>query len=526
MSQIVTPSWKCQEVPYDSNITLNQVFERQAMLTPNHIAYKMCGQTITYHVLNGRANALSHMFMEHYSICKGKIVAICMKRSIELMTCILAVIKTGAAFCILDKSIPHKRMQYILQDSQASLLIHGDDYSPPLPRLPCLAYDKSALSICNCTPVTDLSSDNTAYVVYTSGSTGFPKGVMISHRSVVNRIHWMINELGLSSQDIFLQKTFLMFDVCIWEILCGLFCGATTVLLEGGQESNIASIWRCIQTEKVTITHFIPTVLAQFLSFVESRKVLEGLNHLRYIISSGEPLSYKTVADFNQLFQASKTQLYNLYGPAEATIDVTFFNCTGYINSDQVVPIGRPIWNTRIYILDRHKQLCGNLQAGEIYISGDNVGKGYIHTNKSMPDPFLPDPFWQGRIMYRTGDCGRWHDDVIEFRGRLDDQIKLKGIRIEPNEIEYMLLAYEDITLSVICQYDDTRLICLYMSDHPIETIALKRYLSEYFPQYMLPALFLRIEKFPFLANGKIDRKQIKTLCRQLKIQELKAAFS
>ena len=188
----------------------------------------------------------------------------------------------------------------------------------------------------------------------------------------------MIYEFKLSHQDVFLQKTVLDFDVSMWEILAGLLYGATIVFLKNGQESNIGRILNLCINDKITICHFVPTFLDEFLSFAEIRDAVQSLNDLRYIISSGESLPYKTVERFDQLFSRTNTQLWNLYGTTEATIDVTFFNCTHYYNPQKIVPIGKPIWNTKIYILDENKQLCEQMQPGEIYIAGENVGKGYL----------------------------------------------------------------------------------------------------------------------------------------------------
>ena len=478
MSKIITPSYQYKNVSYDKNILLIKLFESQAAKFPNQIAYKYKKEFITYQELDESANRFANMLIEKYEIKNNPTIAIKMERSIELFISILAVLKTGASFLVIDSNIAQERTEYLLHNSESQILIYKN-IKHALPNIPCEEYSEVILQYPSKCPNIEYSGSDTAYIIYTSGSTGRPKGIMISNYSLVNRLLWMINEFKLNNKDVFFQKSSLMFDVSIWEYFCGLICGASIILLEHGQEGNVGIIIKTIIEERITICHFVPVFLSQFLYFAEQRKLIEKMEDFRYIISSGEALKYQTVLDFNRIFHCKKTQMYNLYGPAEAAIDVTYFNCTGYTNVNHTIPIGKPIWNTKIYIMQQN-ELCDEGQIGEIYISGDNVGKGYINSNKVESDRFIPDPYWPGNMMYRTGDLGRWVNEFIEYIGRCDNQINIMGIRIEPEEIENLLAEYPSIDMSVVCVYKEIFLVCLFVSKKEIVGTDLRNYLLKF----------------------------------------------
>ena len=497
---------------YPREKTIHSFFEEMAINNPDKIAVEFEEEHITYHDLNHLANQFATTLIR-YGIVVGDIVAISTERSINMIIAILAILKVGAAYLPIDVNIPDERKRYYLDTAKVKVILSTSD-NEILFNVPNINMDKISNDV-SLVPNPQVASDNIAYVIFTSGSTGNPKGVMIKHYSVINRLLWMKEQYNLSEEDVFIQKTLYSFDVSVWEIFLWFFCGAKLCLLKSGDESNFTNLIDMIDERKITICHFVPSILRVFLGFILHRGGIDKLKSLNKVFSSGEALNYDLVTKFNNmLFKENLTELHNLYGPTEATVDVTYFDCTDYYSDDKVIPIGKPIWNTNIYILDEHGKKCAAGERGEIYISGDGVAAGYINNPDLTEKAFLPDLFCDSATMYKTGDRGRWHNGVIEFLGRLDHQVKIHGIRIEIEEIENHINNYEPIKQSIVIAVGDVtkKLIAYYSSTNAVDSSLIINYLSTKLPKIMIPSEFIFIEAFPLTHNGKIDRKQLEYL--------------
>jgi amino acid adenylation domain-containing protein len=361
-----------------------------------------------------------------------------------------------------------------------------------------------------------LSAESLAYVIYTSGSTGRPKGVMNRHQGLVNRLVWMQSEYELNVDDAVLQKTPFSFDVSVWEFFWPLLVGARLVMARPEGHKDPAYLVRAIQRNNITTMHFVPSMLEAFLEHANGAECASVLR----VMCSGEALSSATVRRFQE--RLSNCALHNLYGPTEAAIDVTSWTCARDIQEERIA-IGRPIGNTRIYILDEEGEPVPVGVGGEIHIGGDGVGRGYLRRPELTAERFVADPFSgeEGARMYRTGDVGRWRGDGnIEFLGRNDEQVKIRGFRIELGEIEARLSEHEGVQEAVVLAREDMpgdkRLVAYYTSSPAADTEQegvgaeqLRAHLAAKLPEYMVPAAYVRMERMPLTANGKLDRKSL-----------------
>lgn len=499
---------------YSKEFTLVQLFEKTVKEAPDAIALKEGYKTLSYRELNSKVNKMSR-YMIASGVKPGDQIAILLNRSIEMVIAILSVLKAGGSYLPLSTQSPDERNRSILKDSHTRFVVMKSQKEQIiLPNIIILTTeetswaqeDNSNLNI-------HISSSSLAYIIFTSGSTGNPKGSAIRHFSVVNRLLWMINEYSLNEKDVFLQKTICTFDVSVWEIFIGLIIGAKTYLLREGEEKNIAIISKTIIEEKITVCHFVPSMFKIFLEYVKHKNIINNMQYLRHIFSSGEILDYNSVQKFNDLFAKQyKTQLHNLYGPTETTIDVSYFNCTNYRNPLKIVPIGKPIWNTKIYILNEDLSMCNDNEPGEIYVSGDGVALGYLNRDDITEKNFIQDIYWQEHIMYKTGDIGVWSNGNILYLGRKDNQIKINGYRIELEEIEYFINHVEGIrnSLVTLVKINNCNLLeAYYTSEFPINAKTVKSYLKSKLPLYMIPTNFYRLDSFLYTPSGKVDRKRI-----------------
>jgi len=515
MTKMIVMGNNCTNRPYPRERNIHSFFEEAAQKHPNRIAVEFGNESVTYRELNDSANMLAAVIQKS-NVEVGDVVVVSVERSINMMIAILAVLKSGAAYLPISINIPEERKRYYIETAKAQLILSERDENT-LYNIPNVNIQKSPPkeeSLQN----PRVSSDALAYVIFTSGSTGNPKGVMIKHHSVVNRLLWMKEQYGLCEEDIFLQKTPYSFDVSVWEIFLWFFCGAKLCLLKPGHEGNAETLINTIHSYEVTACHFVPSVMSAFLEFLSHRGGLERISCLKNVFSSGEALKYDLIIKFNNMLtKENETKLHNLYGPTEATVDVTFFDCTGYHSEDRIVPIGKPIWNTKIYVLDENGEECIDGEKGELYISGDNVAMGYINNSELTEKSFVPDPFCVGTMMYKTGDLGRWNNGNIEFFGRTDNQVKIHGIRIELEEIENHIVSYEPVTQAIVVAIgnDEKSLIAYYSGKSAVNTALLIDYLSEKLPAPMIPVEFVFIENFPLNQNGKVDRKKVELLYRE-----------
>jgi amino acid adenylation domain-containing protein len=505
--------WNDTAAPYPQEQTLHGLFEEQAERTPEAVAVVYEDRELTYGELNTQANQLARHLIG-LGVRPDDRVAICVERSVEMVVGLLAILKAGGAYVPLDPAYPKERLEYMLGDSapvavlaQAHTRVLLGELQVPVIDLEECQWHGHATD----TPVVaQLTSAHLAYVIYTSGSTGMPKGVMIEHRSIVNRLLWMQQAYGLTRSDSVLQKTPFSFDVSVWEFFWTLSNGARLVVARAEGHKDPVYLKSLIEKQCITVMHFVPSMLDAFLA----QPVKHECRTLVRVFCSGEALPGNLVRRFKE--QLGDTELDNLYGPTEAAVDVTAWNCKEALDN---TPIGRPISNTRIYILDAYGRPVPAGVSGEIYIGGAGVGRGYLNRPELTAERFVADTFSAGADarMYRTGDLGRYlADGNIEYLGRNDDQVKIRGFRIELGEIEARLAAHEGVREAVVTAREEAtgekRLVAYYtqpLEAAELQTAHLRAHLQAVLPEYMVPGAFVRLQELPLTPNGKLDRKAL-----------------
>ncbi|MEU6374870.1 amino acid adenylation domain-containing protein [Streptomyces sp. NPDC046909] len=481
--------------------TLIGPIESQAARTPDATALVFGDTTLTYAELDVRANQLAH-HLRSLGAVPGAVVAVSVPRSVELIVTLLAVLKAGAAYLPLDPDYPAQRLTYMLQDAAPVCAV--TDRAGRLPEdsgTPLVVLDETDVSDrLWVAPPRALTPAHPAYVIYTSGSTGRPKGVVVPHGAIDNRLRWMQHEYGLTAGDRVLQKTPSSFDVSVWEFFWPLREGATLVVAEPGGHKDPAYLSRLIREQAVTTCHFVPSMLQVFLAGPDAA----GCGGLRRVFCSGEALPRETAGAFARTL--SGVGLHNLYGPTEAAVDVTYHACVpGALGP---VPIGRPVWNTRLYVLDAALQPCPPGIPGELYLAGAQLADGYLHRAELTASRFVADPFGPaGARMYRTGDLARWTaDGEVEYLGRTDHQVKLRGQRIELGEIEAALAAHPGVDGSCALVLED-RLVGYVTGG--ADPQAVRSALARELPEHMVPAAVVALDVFPLSPNGKLDRREL-----------------
>ncbi|WP_338490671.1 amino acid adenylation domain-containing protein [Pseudomonas trivialis] len=484
-------------VNYNLEQTLHGMFEAQVQRTPQAVAVTAGEQHLSYAQLNAQANQLAHHLLG-LGVQPGTRVAICVERGLEMVVGLYAILKAGAAYVPLDPAYPLERIAYMLQDSAPRVVLAQGTTQALLGEAPVVDLDRPTWQ--------HQSVENpgvpgvSAYVIYTSGSTGQPKGVINEHAGVVNRLLWMQDAFGLSAADSVLQKTPFSFDVSVWEFFWPLYTGARLVMARPGGHKDPEYLCEVIEAEQITTLHFVPSMLDVFLAHGDVSRVAG----LRRVICSGEALPGSLVRRFKQ--QLPGSELHNLYGPTEAAVDVTAWNCAGPVTPDNT-PIGKPIANTRMYVLDGQLQPVPLGVVGELFIGGVQVARGYLNRPELTAERFLDDPFVTGR-MYRTGDVGRYlPDGTIEYLGRNDDQVKIRGLRIELGEIQARLTEYPAIGEAAVVAREQ-RLVAYYTGvASPVDV--LRAHLLQHLPEFMVPGAFVHLDALPLSPNGKLDRKAL-----------------
>ncbi|HLM54983.1 MAG TPA: amino acid adenylation domain-containing protein, partial [Pyrinomonadaceae bacterium] len=515
-SRLLLLEWNDTAADYPAGTRLHQLFEEQAGRTPDAVALTFEGSHLTYGELNARANRLAH-HLRGRGVGPDSLVALCLERSPQMVTAILAVLKAGGAYLPLDPAQPRERLRFMLEDSGARVLLTQQSLLPLLDsydgEVLCLDSDRWEVSGDGAeAPAVEVGDDNLAYVIYTSGSTGRPKGVMVEHRSIVNHLRWRQDAYPLDGTDRFLQKASVGFDISVWEIFAPLAAGARLVLARPGGQQDAAYLVRLMAGEGVTTAHFGPAMLHAFLL----EPGVEACAGLKRVFCGGEPLGAELQALFGARLRAA---LHSQYGPTETTVDVTAWDCAG-VGEGPYAPIGRPIANTRVYILDAHGQLVGPGVPGELHVGGAAVARGYLGRAGLTAERFVPDPYGGGAggRLYRTGDVGRYlGDGSIEFVGRLDEQVKVRGYRIEPGEVEAALMAHPGVRECVVVAREyspgDKRLVAYVVPAGGGETEQLaaeaRAFVQQRLPDYMVPAAFVPLDELPLTTNGKIDRKAL-----------------
>ncbi len=461
--------WNATAVDFPQDACLHHLFEQQVARTPEAVALIFGDQQLTYAALERRANQLAHQLQE-LGVRSNVCVAVFMERSPEMVIALLAVLKAGGAYVPIDPDYPVQRIAYMLQDARAPVLLTQEHLSERLPELTTtiifLDEKVDALVTKNaCPPGAQVTAQDLAYVIYTSGSTGQPKGAMIPHSAICNHMFWMQADLPLTNADRVLQKTPFSFDASIWEFYAPLFSGATLVMAPPGAHADITLLMDTIIEHEITILQLVPSLLRLILH--DQPKAFKQCTTLRRVFCGGEALTTDLVKEF---FNSSEAELINLYGPTEAAIDSTFWRCDRDENRT-TMPIGRPIANAYLYILDEYLQPVPIDVPGELYIGGAGVAKGYLNRPQLTDEKFIPDPFAaqpQARL-YKTGDITRYRaDGAVEFLERRDHQVKLHGFRIELGEIEAVLRDHPAISAAVTavhCDQGGDQLIAYVVQD-------------------------------------------------------------
>jgi len=509
--------WNATSVDYPRDQCIHQLFERQVEKTPNALAVIFDDAALTYRELNVKANRLAHHLLG-LGIRPDVRVAICAERSLEMVVGLFAILKAGAAYVPLDPDYPSERLAYMLDNCSPAALLTQSALLNILPDLsvPLIMLDDEAgigqQAECNPDSVAlGLTTGHLAYVIYTSGSTGQPKGVMNQHDGVVNRLLWAQSEYRLTSDDRILQKTPFSFDVSVWEFFLPLLVGAQLVMARPKGHQDPHYLAECIEAAGITTMHFVPSMLHVFLDQIGAGRC----RSLRRVLCSGEALSYALQQRF--MAQWPDVELHNLYGPTEAAIDVTSWLCSPDLHAG-IVPIGHPIANIRIYILNARLQPVPLGVSGEIYIGGVGVARGYLNRPELTEERFISNPFSAetDARLYKTGDLGRWlPDGNVEYLGRNDFQVKIRGFRIELGEIEALLALCPGVREAVVIAREDRagdKRLVAYLTAQDQSNLAaadLRARLAGSLPDYMLPGAFVMLPALPLTANGKLDRQAL-----------------
>ncbi|MBH1494994.1 enterobactin synthase subunit F [Stenotrophomonas maltophilia] len=482
--------------------TLVELLQQGMDRDPHAPALVFGDTTLDYATLEARSFALAAQ-LRAMEVGPGSVVAVALPRSLELVIALVAVLRAGAAYLPLDLAHPDERLARILSSAQPACVLAAAEVSARLDGVPVLAPDQwTALSFA--APWADPAPSDAAYVIYTSGSTGEPKGVVIEHRAIVNRLLWMREHYGIRADDRVLQKTPATFDVSVWEFFLPLLCGATLVVAGPDAHRDPTELARLIRAHGITTAHFVPSMLDAFLAAPAS----EGLQ-LRRVFTSGEALDASLRDRFHGRVQA---ELHNLYGPTEAAVDVSYWPASAQDRS-RPVPIGFPVWNTRLYVLDARMQPLPVGVPGDLYLGGVQLARGYLGRDDLTAERFLADPFLPGERIYRTGDVARWRSDgAVEYLGRSDHQVKLRGLRIELGEIEAALRELPGMErVEVLLRQDtpgDARLVA-YVPAALADAVMLRSHLATHVPDYMVPSAFVGVDQWPVTANGKLDRNAL-----------------
>ncbi|AKG35462.1 non-ribosomal peptide synthetase [Paenibacillus durus] len=505
-------TWNQTGVQFSHHQALHRLFEDQVAKTPDQIAVLFGERTLSYEELNNRANRLARDLQTN-GVVAGKIVAIACQRSLDMIIGMLAVLKAGGAYLPLDIDYPMERIAYMLQDSRTEMLLtqqdlaeRFEDQSVKVILLDDLARANSATQKWDNLDL-HMTDEHPAYVIYTSGSTGQPKGIVVGHGAICNHMQWMQAEFPLSASDRVLQKTAFSFDASVWEFYAPLLTGAQLVFAKPETQLDPATLLQEIQEYRVTTLQVVPTILSMLLE----QEDFANCTSLTRVFAGGEQLTRKLQ---ERLFgMLPNVDLINLYGPTECCINSTYWVAERG-GSGNMVPIGRPIANAQVYVLDEYQLPVPQGVAGELYIGGAGIAIGYLHRPQLTAERFVVHPFAEGERLYKTGDLVRTlPGGVLEFLGRIDDQVKLRGLRIELGEIEAVLQRHESVQQAVVLLREDKpghQLLVAYIvckGEHP-QVQDLRLFLNGQLPEYMIPSFYVYLNALPLMPNGKVDRRQ------------------
>ena len=502
--------------------TLSALVADQARKTPDAPALADARWQFSYREMRQQVVALAQLLRQR-GVKPGDSVAVALPRSVFLTLALHGIVEAGAAWLPLDTGYPDDRLRMMLEDARPSLLIATEDQLArfsDIPGLESLCYQQP-LAAGDEAPLALSKPDHTAYIIFTSGSTGRPKGVMVGQTAIVNRLLWMQDRYPLSADDVVAQKTPCSFDVSVWEFWWPFITGAQLVMAEPEAHRDPQAMQQFFARYGVTTTHFVPSMLAAFVASLDADSVA-ACRTLRRVFCSGEALPTELCREWERLTGAP---LHNLYGPTEAAVDVSWYPACGpelAAVTGSSVPIGWPVWNTGLRILDAAMRPVPPGVAGDLYLTGIQLAQGYLGRPDLTASRFIADPFAPGERMYRTGDVARWlANGAVEYLGRSDDQLKIRGQRIELGEIDRAMSALPDVAQAVshACVFnqaaatggDARQLVGYLVSDSglPLDTAALKARLAEQLPPHMVPVVLMQLADLPLSANGKLDRKAL-----------------
>ncbi|HEY6529492.1 MAG TPA: amino acid adenylation domain-containing protein [Cellvibrionaceae bacterium] len=510
----IRASWQQDIRPYPlKQVSLHGLIEAAVDRYPDHTALVVGDQRLTYKQMDEMANRLAH-FLIQQGVGAEQLVPIMLDRSFEMVIAINAVLKAGAAYLPLDPEHPADRIEYIVHEARARWVLTKAAYVAQLPAdVQCLTMEDAPERIAQLPltrPGLTIAPEQLAYVIYTSGSTGKPKGVMNEHQAVCNHMLWMQQQFALTTADKILQKTPYTFDVSLWELFLPLMCGAQLVMAKPGGHKEAGYLVELIQQEGITHTHFVTSMGYLFLQEADQARCPS----LKRVLSSGEAVTKDFEQRFTQAFP--DVELWNLYGPTEAAIHITYWQC-GLGDAGSTVPIGRALPNNRLYVVNEQGKLQPPGVPGELLLAGVQVARGYLNRADLTQERFISDPFLSsGERVYRTGDLVRLRDDgVVEYLGRNDFQVKVRGQRIELGEIEAVLSQFPGITQTVVLaredRVNDQRLVAYMLcKSQPLpESATLREHLRLHVPDYMVPQHFVFLDSYPLTSSGKVDRKAL-----------------
>ncbi|MBT5465558.1 MAG: amino acid adenylation domain-containing protein, partial [Candidatus Marinimicrobia bacterium] len=506
------------DYPYDK--TIEDLFEEQAEQTPDHVAVVFEERKLTYKELNDKANQVAHYLRDQYLIKPDDLVGVMLDRSEEMIVALLGILKSGGAYVPIDPEYPEERIKLILEDSGCKALITQSELKTrllsivPSTDVPSYGAGNHELIIINIetaltshSPIVNLQSSivnphHLAYVIYTSGSTGKPKGVMVTHRNIVSFHLNLKKTFFLKSSDTILGLTTICFDISMLELICSLLSGMKVVITPDNISSVPEELVKVVTDNRVSVLQITPSRLKLVIESVG----IESLLSVRVLLIGGEELPQHL---FEQLKPLISTDIYNVYGPTETTV----WSCSKRLN-DGILTIGTPLLNEEIYILSEESVLLPTGVKGEICIGGTCVSRGYWQDPVMTTEKFVPHPFRKGERLYKTGDLGRWlPGGDIEFLGRKDDQVKVRGYRIECGEVEQTLLKHPDIKEAVVVAVpikEEMKELAAYLvCGEEITASELRDHVSRFLPEYMIPSWFIPLEQVPLTPNGKIDRKAL-----------------
>ena len=485
---LVLEQWNATDSAVDTSATLVSLFDAQVAATPDAVAVVFDDTELTYSEFDARTNRLAR-YLVSVGVGPESLVGIAIGRSIDMLVAIYAVVKAGGAYVPIDPSQPAERNDYVLATANPVCVLTAE------------MIDGLDLSEFADGPVlADVRPDHTAYVIFTSGSTGRPKGVAVSHGAIVNRLLWMQGQYGLTSADVVLQKTPVTFDVSVWELFWPLQVGARLVIAAPNGHRDPAYLAKVIAEQSVSTVHFVPSMLEVFVAEPAAAHAIS----LRRVFASGEALAGQTAARLRAVLPEAR--LHNLYGPTEAAVDVTFHEASA---ADAIaVPIGAPVWNTQLLVLDSRLRPVPIGAAGELYLAGTQLARAYVSRPDLTADRFVANPYNSGARMYRTGDLVRWRaDGALTYIGRTDFQVKLRGQRIELGEIE-AVLREQDSVASAVAIVRNEQLVAYVAGANP-DAAELRTALGSRLPSYMVPSFVVVLDELPLNVSGKLDRKAL-----------------